>query len=215
MRGRMGEVHLLLLVKAISGHYLCVDFTHLCSFIYRVNCKKWNLWIKRYTNLTLSNYFQKKNVLTLSLLTVMSESACLQWCHQDHLWSLLPCEVRTDRSVMCVIYERCWIVLVPTVPQGPLTLVLILTSLKSPQRKEKMVLPPFVCFGVLGFCVFSTFYGNFSGLVFLLSISIVTALGPQCVSYMLIGEWSVTQSILRVSGEEIFLHNRSGIQSER
>ena len=124
----------------------------------------------------------KQNVRTLSLLTVMSESACLQWCQQDYLWSLLPCEVRTGRSVMCIIYKRCWIVLVPSVPQGPLTLVLILMSLKSPQRKEKMVLPTFVCFGVLGFCVFSIFYGNFSGLVFLLSIFIVTALGPQCVS---------------------------------
>lgn len=85
------EVHLLLLVKATSGRYLCVDFTYLFSFIYRINCKKWNLWIKWYTNLTLSNCFQKKSSYPFTL--------------DSNVWECLP-TVMSSRPF--VVFVTLW-----------------------------------------------------------------------------------------------------------
>lgn len=150
----------------------------------------------------------------------MYESACQHWCYQT-LWALLPCEVRSCISLMCINYEWYWIIFVLVVPQDPLILVLILTLLKSPQKK-KVVLPTFLLFyfGGWGRCFIYFLWKPLCTYIVAQHIlryftDIVTALSPQNTSVNIYW-WNVfcIECTERVSGEEIFLHNRNGIQSE-
>lgn len=145
-----------------------------------------------------------KKVLTLSLLTVMSESACLQWCHQDHLWSLLPCEVR---PVGLLDVHYLWVML-----NSPCTCCSSRSSDPGPDigvvEESQKGRWYYLLLFVLGFWAFvfsllsmKTFLGLYSCSAY----PLWQLWAHSVYQYMLTGEWSVTQSVLRVSGEEIFL----------